>query len=72
MYFTGTGCYESLTLPNSINKLSQSIIKMCWSNAPIDRPSFKDIMKLIHKNNFMLIDGIEKEIPKLREHLGLK
>lgn len=70
--FTGTGGYETLTLPNTINQLSQSIIEKCWSNSPTNRPSFDIIIKKIVKNNFMLIDGIEGEIPKLKEHLGLK
>lgn len=70
--FKGTGCYESLKLPSSINKLSRSIIKSCFSNSPEERPSFRRILKYIVNNNFMLIDGIEDEIPKLMEHLNLE
>ncbi|KAK8871581.1 hypothetical protein M9Y10_007314 [Tritrichomonas musculus] len=70
--FTGTGSYASLKLPNSINKLSQSIIKKCWSNSPEERPSFSDILKTMTDNNFMLVDGIEDKIPNLLKHLGLK
>lgn len=64
--------YESYKLPNSINKLSQSIIKRCWSSDPKNRPSFEEIMDLITTNNFKLFDGIESEIPKIKNHLGLK
>lgn len=64
--------YESFKLPNSINQLSQSIIKRCWSSVPENRPSFEEIMNLITSNDFKLIDGIESEIPKIKNHLGLK
>ena len=64
--------YESLSLPNSINELSCSIIKRCWSLSPEERPSFEEILNLTVSNNFMLIDGIEDEIPQLKKHLGLE
>ena len=70
--FTGTGCYATLALPESINKLSSSIIKKCWSSSPQERPSFDDILRIIFDNNFMLIDGIESKLPMLRTHLGLE
>lgn len=69
--FKGTGQYKSLLLPQSINELSQSIIKRCWSILPEERPSFNEILYMIVNNNFMLIDGIENQLPKLKEHLGL-
>ena len=64
--------YESIKMPSIINKLSQSIIKRCWSKDPSKRPSFEEIIELIVRNNFMLIDGIEDDIPQLKQHLGLK
>ena len=64
--------YEELQLPNTINNLSQSIIKQCWSTDPEKRPSFEEIIELTVSNNFMLIDGIENNIPQLKAHLGLK
>ena len=64
--------YENIKLPNTINKLSQSIIKKCWSSEPEKRPSFEEILNLIVKNNFKLIDGIESKIPQLKAHLELK
>lgn len=69
--FTGTGKYELLSLPSEINKLSQSIIKSCWFSSIEKRPSFSELLELIVENNFMLIDGIEEEIQKLKNHLGL-
>lgn len=64
--------YEKLELPETINALSQSIIKRCWSTDPNNRPSFDEIINLIVQNNFSLIDGIEDKIPKLKNFLGLK
>lgn len=71
--FKGTGGYEKLDIPSSINELSKSIIKSCWSNRPKERPSFNDIIKLIVENDFNLIDGIENSESKaaLLKHLGL-
>ena len=67
--FTGIGCYLSLPLPNCINKLTHRIIKKGWSKSPEDRPSFRYLLDLIVKNNFLLIDGIENEIFNLKEQL---
>ena len=69
--FNGIGKYEFLNLPSSINQLSSSIIKSCWSSSPEERPSFERLLELITENDFMLIDGIENQIPKLKEHLKL-
>lgn len=70
--YNGSGNYELLTLPRSINELSSKIIKRCWSSFPENRPSFADILKKIVDKNFALINGIEKEVPKIRKFLGLK
>lgn len=70
--FTGIGEYQKLELPNSINQLSQSIIKKCWSKSPNERPSFKEIKKQIIESEFKLIDGVDAEIPNILNHLGLK
>lgn len=59
-------------MPNIINKLSKSIIKKCWSSNPSKHPSFEEIIELTVRNNFMLIDDIEDNIPQLKEHLGLE
>lgn len=61
--------YESFKLPETINTLSQKIIKRCWSNDPKNRPSFDEILQLIINNNFMLINGIQSKIPQIKEHL---
>lgn len=70
--FTGIGEYGNLRLPKSINKLSQSIIKKCWSKSPSERPSFKEIKNQIIENEFSLINGIEDEVQSILDHLGLK
>ncbi|KAK8839670.1 hypothetical protein M9Y10_032043 [Tritrichomonas musculus] len=64
--------YESVKLPETINSLSQEIIKSCWSKEPDNRPSFDEILQTIIKNNFMVIDGIQSKIPQIKEHLGIE
>ena len=63
--------YESLDLPPTINDLSRSIIKKCWATSPKNRPSFSELLDLIVKNNFMLINGINDKIPEIKRHLGI-
>lgn len=70
--YSGPGNYDKLDLPRSINKVSANIIKTCWSYSPEKRPSFAQILKYIVDNKFMLFDGIENEIPKIKQQLGLK
>ena len=62
---------KSFKIPKNVNKLSQKIIKSCWSIDPNQRPSFDMILQEIIKNNFMLINGIEENINQLKEHLGI-
>lgn len=69
--YSGPGRYENVRLSGTINKLSRDIIKSCWSNFPENRPSFDEIINLIVKNNFILIDGIDDEFPQIRQRLGL-
>lgn len=59
-------------MPNIINKLSKSIIKKFWSSNPSKLSSFEEIIELTVRNNFMLINDIEDNIPQLKEHLGLE
>lgn len=59
-------------IPNEINELSRSIIQSCWSLAPQERPSFKDIIDIIVNNNFMLINGIDDRITELKNFLDLE
>ena len=51
--------------------MSQKIINSCWSIDPNQRPSFDMILQEIIKNNFMLINGIEKNIDQQKNHLGI-
>lgn len=69
--FSGVGNYIKLELPSIINKLSQQIIKACWSRQPEKRPSFNKLLDTIVKKNFLLIDGIEEKVPSIKKHLGL-
>ena len=64
--------YDQVIIPKSINKLSATIIKKCWATAPEKRPSFSSILKTIVDNNFILIKGIDKEVPQIKQFLGLK
>lgn len=63
--------YNELQSSEYLNNLSISIIHECWNFNYDYRPSFEEILQKITQNNFMLIDGIEKKIPQLKEHLGL-
>lgn len=65
------GGLENYSLPAEINDLSKKIIHKCWSSDPSKRPSFKKLLKFIVDKNFLLIDGIENDIPNLKKHLGL-
>lgn len=69
--YSGPGSYEKVRLSSSINKLTANIIKSCWSNVPEKRPSFDKILNYIVKNGFLLIDGIENDLPSIKQHLGL-
>lgn len=60
--YTGLLSYKGLQFPNSINKLSRTIIESCLSQQPEERPSFHDICKIITDNHFKLIDGIDDDI----------
>lgn len=65
----GTGNLDKAKIPKYINKVSMSLIKNCWYHSPEKRPSFRQIIKFIIKNNFLLINGIEDKIPALKEYL---
>lgn len=54
-----------------INDFSKNLMIKCWSQFPSDRPSFKEMMKIIKENNFKIIDGVEKDLPYLRSHLAV-
>lgn len=64
----GSDAFKALNT-KGINEFSRNLMIKCWSVSPDDRPSFKEIMKSIKKNNFNLIDGIEKDLPYLSSHL---
>lgn len=49
-------------IPYEINKLSASLITKCWSDNPNERPSFSEIIDLIKRNNFKLIDNVDISI----------
>lgn len=68
----GPGNLDNSKFPNEINNLSRGIIMKCWSISPDERPSFEELIDLIIKNQFLLIDRIESKIPELKTHLGLK
>ena len=66
------GHYEGIEFPSRINELSRQIIKQCLMTLPNERPSFKQILKMITINDFLLIDGIENDISILKKHLELE
>lgn len=56
---------------DSLNTLSKQIIQSCWNESADHRPPFKQILEMIVQGNFMVIDGIESEIPLIRSfHLS--
>lgn len=60
------------SFPDYINSFSRELITKCISLEPKNRPTFDEIEKLILDNEFKMIDGIESEIPAIREHLGIE
>ncbi|KAK8841497.1 hypothetical protein M9Y10_027116 [Tritrichomonas musculus] len=58
-------------IPSSINKTSRQLINSCWSTSPSDRPSFTEILSFIKKNNFKLIDGVERNISSIKNFVKL-
>ena len=65
------GELEKVKIPKTINKIAMSMIKSCWNSNPENRPKFRDLLKFINKNNFLLIDGVDEKIYDLKKHLGL-
>ena len=70
--FDRNGRLEGAQIPRGVNSLSASLIRQCWSFDPANRPSFSEIIQVINNNNFQLVDGIEDQIPALRQHLGIQ
>ncbi|KAK8836663.1 hypothetical protein M9Y10_037600 [Tritrichomonas musculus] len=64
-------CGKRAPIPPSINKTSRQLINSCWSTSPGDRPSFTEILSFIKKNNFKLIDGVEKNISSIKYFVNL-
>ena len=62
---------KKANIPININEISRQLILRCWSFKSDDRPSFKDIIEYIKSNNFKLIDGIEYQVPKIKEFLSI-
>lgn len=63
------GSGKKAEIPDCVNKVSRDLISSCWSSEEDDRPSFAQIIELIKRNNFMLIDGIERKIPQIKNFL---
>lgn len=62
---------KKATIPANVNQISRELILRCWSTKSDDRPSFNEIVEYITDNNFKLIDGIEYQVPKIKEFLSL-
>ncbi|KAK8857608.1 hypothetical protein M9Y10_016013 [Tritrichomonas musculus] len=58
-------------IPDSLNKISQVLIYYCWDLQVDERPSFAQIVEYIRNNNFMLIDGVDTKIDKIKEFLSI-
>ncbi|OHT05249.1 hypothetical protein TRFO_27053 [Tritrichomonas foetus] len=56
-----------------VNDLAGQIMTMCWQINPSERPSFEEIMEIIVRNEFQLIDGLEEdEIDSIKKFLSLQ
>lgn len=64
------GDFPSDKKNSQINSLSQKLITKCLDDQPKNRPTFKEIEDLIVKNNFNLIDGIDKKINLIHSHFS--
>lgn len=69
--FTDTVLGKLAEIPTNINTVSKDLIILCWSMKPNDRPSFNEIIDYNKNNDFKLIDGIENQVPKIREFVSL-
>lgn len=58
-------------IPVSVNDFSRELINKCWSLNPEERPSFSEIVEMIEKNKFNLIDDIDKKIDKIKQFLSI-
>lgn len=58
--------------PKIINDISWELIQKCLSISPEDRPSFSEIIDIIVKNDFNLIDEIENDMLLIGNHLGFQ
>lgn len=49
---------EMAIIPDTINEISKNLIQKCWSFEPNNRPSFEQIVDIIIKNKFKLINDV--------------
>jgi serine/threonine protein kinase len=48
-------------IPHFVVSSMKTLIELCWSPNPCDRPSFKEIMEHIESNHFEIISGADPE-----------
>ena len=60
----GTG--KKAEIPSSFNNFAKSLINSCWEYKAGNRPSFNDILSLLEKNDYKILDLNESEVSKLR------
>ena len=59
-------------MPYCLNEMAVFLINSCMEFKQEERPSFNQIVDFFKSNNFMLIDGIEKKIEKIKSFLSIK
>jgi serine/threonine protein kinase len=52
-------------IPNSVVTSMKTLIELCWSPNPSDRPSFNEILKHIESNHFTIIPGADAKMIRL-------
>jgi serine/threonine protein kinase len=46
-------------IPTEVVQVSRDLIERCWSQEAASRPSFDEILRILEKNNFEVLTGVE-------------
>jgi hypothetical protein len=46
---------------DGIPQLAKTLIEACWQERPEDRPSFVQIMEILFRKNFEIVDDVDTE-----------
>lgn len=54
-------------IPSSFSSLARDLISACWSSDARGRPSFDEILSLLERNDFKLLELSDEEIREIKE-----